>query len=125
MIGLLIFWDYCDSSSAIKEIQTYDENTIVLPFDNSDFSNVNYLDAISQFHSAGFVNIELVPIEDLITGWLTSNGEVERITIDGSTDFEKGTPYAFDVKVTISYHTFSGQGETLPPYGEESGSVSP
>ena len=110
---------YANDSKVEISYYSVPEGTIFIPFSHKDFTEKNYRDVLSQFQSAGFVNIELIPIEDLITGWLTKDGQVEDVTIGGSYTFKKGDPYAFDTKITISYHTFSGDGETLPAYSGE------
>lgn len=95
------------------------ENLIFIPFSSDDFEESNYKDVLSRARAAGFVNIELIPIEDLITGWVTKPGEVESVSIDGNTSFTKGDTYLSDVKFSITYHVKPGEGETLPPYSTE------
>ena len=45
-------------------------------------------------------------IDDLIFGWLTEDGEVEKVTVDGDEDYSADTWVAADVEVIIYYHTF-------------------
>ncbi|MGL4971649.1 MAG: DUF4839 domain-containing protein, partial [Culicoidibacterales bacterium] len=87
------------------------ENEAKLPVDASEYKNANYQDVITELEQAGFTNIEVEVIDDLITGWLTKDGEIEEISIDGNTTFSAGTYYAKDAKIIISYHTFPEEVE--------------
>lgn len=62
--------------------------------------------------NSGFTNVKTIPIEDLITGWLTKDGEIESISIDGDTDFISGRKYDPGVEVEIQYHTFPSDTES-------------
>ena len=66
----------------------------------------NYEDVLEDFQEKGFTNITLEPLEDLITGWLTKDGEVESVSIDGDENYAADTWYPNDVAVIITYHTF-------------------
>ena len=65
-------------------------NNIALPSASKDYKNENYIDVVADLENAGFTNIKLEIIYDLITGWLTSNGEIEEVLIDGNSSFCKG-----------------------------------
>jgi len=43
----------------------------------------------------------------LITGWITKDGEVEEVEIDGYTTFSSSSRFLPDVEIVITYHTFS------------------
>lgn len=66
----------------------------------------DYQDVLEDFEEKGFINIQLEKIPDLITGWLTKDGEVEEVSVDGSLEYRPDVWYPNDVKVVISYHTF-------------------
>lgn len=65
----------------------------------------NYEDVLKTFQEKGFTNISLVPLDDLITGWLTKEGEVESVSVDGNVDYSADKWYPNDVEVIITYHT--------------------
>lgn len=44
---------------------------------------MNYEDVISSFEDAGFVNIKTEVEYDIVTGWISEDGEVKSVTIDG------------------------------------------
>ena len=64
-----------DSSEAEKPVS----NNIALPASSKDYKNENYIDVVQDLENAGFTNIKFEIIYDLITGWLTSNGEIEEV----------------------------------------------
>ncbi|MCD7770696.1 MAG: DUF4839 domain-containing protein [Oscillospiraceae bacterium] len=66
----------------------------------------DYQDVLEDFEERGFTNIKLEKIEDLILGWFTKDGEVESVSVDGSTNYSPDEWYPNDVEVVISYHTF-------------------
>lgn len=69
----------------------------------------NYQDVIKDFESKGFTNIQVEPIDDLVTGWLTKDGEVEKVSVDGDKDYSPDRWYPNDVEVIITYHTFPAE----------------
>ena len=72
----------------------------------------NYLDVITNFEKKGFINIKTEVIDDLITGWMTKDGEVESVSVDGNADYSPDRWYPNDVEVIITYHTFPIKGTT-------------
>jgi hypothetical protein len=48
-------------------------------------------------------------MDDLITGWVTKDGSIESVTIDGDADFKDGDKYYHDVEVVITIHTFPNE----------------
>lgn len=76
---------------------------------SSDLAGKNYEDVITDLDKAGFTNIELEVIDDLVTGWLTKDGEVDNVEIDGYTTFSSDSEFEADVEIVIVYHTFHGQ----------------
>lgn len=52
-------------------------------------------------------------IEDLVTGWLTKDGEVEEVTIDGDGSFRAGDTFDKTAAIIVSYHTFPSKNEEV------------
>lgn len=75
----------------------------------------NYQQVINDFEKEGFSNIRLVELDDLITGWLTKEGEVESVSVDGDDNYSADTWYQNDVEVVISYHTFQDETKENSP----------
>jgi len=82
------------------------KSEIKLSISADDLKGKNYEDVVLIFESAGFTNIDIVPEEDLVFGWLTEDGEVESVTINGSDDFSSGDWYHKEAVIKIIYHTF-------------------
>ena len=82
------------------------------PISSDDCEGMMYDEVAGQFEAAGFTNIEFEIIEDLITGWLTKDGEVEKVTLDGNDDFYTGDYFEESSAIVISYHTFPQDEET-------------
>jgi len=83
------------------------DGKIKVNYSSSDFDGSNYEDVISQLEKQGFTNIKTNPDEDLITGWITKDGEVEEVKIDGYATFSSSSRFLPDVEIVITYHTFS------------------
>lgn len=78
----------------------------------------NYVDVIDDFEKKGFINITTEVLDDLITGWLTKDGEVESVSVDGDKNYSADHWYPADVEVIITYHTFPQAKEEAPPVEE-------
>ena len=90
----------------IYENQAIAEGKICVKSTNEDFVGKNYLSVVEQLEQKGFTNIKEVKIKDLVTDWLTDNGEVEEVIIEGKTDFTETSNYSADVEIIVRYHTF-------------------
>jgi len=82
------------------------------PISAEDCEGMMCEEVAAQFEAAGFSNIEYEIIDDLITGWLTKDGEVERVTLEGNEDFETNDVFSESAVLTITYHTFPQDDET-------------
>ncbi|MCC5804112.1 DUF4839 domain-containing protein [Rossellomorea vietnamensis] len=66
----------------------------------------DYEEVVKDFKEKGFKNTKTEKVEDLVTGWLTKDGEVESVSVDGDQDYSPDDWYSNDVEVVITYHTF-------------------
>lgn len=66
----------------------------------------DYQEVYGQFEKKGFTNIQFEVLDDLVTGWLTKDGEVESVSVDGDTGYSADKWSPADVEVIITYHTF-------------------
>ncbi|MBR0576822.1 hypothetical protein KCG48_10820 [Proteiniclasticum sp. BAD-10] len=85
----------------------------------------DYLEVIELFEKNGFTNIKVEKVEDLITGWLTKDGEVESVSIGGDVKYSEGEWFPMDIEVIISYHTFPRQNSDAETPSEEPGKEDP
>ena len=83
-----------------------DDGKINPPQSSSDFEGQNYEAVASALEDAGFTNVTTEKDEDLITGLLNSDGDVESVSIDGDTTFSTSSGYDPDDPVIVTYHTY-------------------
>ena len=79
------------------------------PSGSSLQSGSNYKDVIKNFEDQGFTNVKTEKNEDLITGWLTEDGEVEEVSVGGNVDYSPDEWIPMSTEVVIKYHTFKKQ----------------
>lgn len=77
-----------------------------------------YSDVVEDFEEKGFTNIKLDKLEDLVTGWMTKEGEVEKVSVGGDEKYDPDKWVANDVAVVITYHAFPEKEES--PESEKS-----
>lgn len=75
------------------------------PLTSKEAKGMNYLDVIDEFENAGFVNVTTVVEYDIVTGWLTDDGEVKSVTFNGEKKFDSYDEYRLDAEVVVTYHT--------------------
>lgn len=95
-----IFFVGCSSSSD----HTGEAKT---PSQSSVMKGQDYKSVVEKFEGEGFTNIKPEKIEDLITGWLTKDGEVEEVSVGGDFEYSSDKWVNADTEVVIRYHTFS------------------
>ena len=88
-----------------------DDGNINLPISSNDLKDANYQDVVAKFENAGFTNVKTEVIDDLVLGWLTKDGEVEEVSVDGYTSFSTNSRYPADIEIVVSYHTFPADEE--------------
>lgn len=95
--GMSYFWEQA-TMPAVDEVK--------LPFSASDLKGENYEQVVGDLENAGFSDITVTKQEDLITGFLTKEGSVEKVSINGDSDYDKGDIFPEKAKVIVIYHTF-------------------
>ena len=88
---------YIENKGAVKEGEA------MIPYSSYDCKYENYKDIEDRFKVAGFTNISTEILYDIYWGW-TSEGEVESVSIDGNTSFNRGDIFNKDSKILITYH---------------------
>lgn len=82
-------------------------NQVKAPTSSEMCKGEDYESIVAKFKNAGFENIKTEKITDLITGWVTKDGSVEKVLINGDPDYSTSTWYLPTDEVVIRYHTFS------------------
>ena len=67
---------------------------------------MNYQEAVNSFKDAGFTNVNSKAKYDIITGWITEDGEIESISINGNKEYDSYDKVRLDAEVIITYHTY-------------------
>lgn len=81
-------------------------DTVTVKKDYYDFKGENFKDAENDLSDMGFTNIKVKKIKDIKYGIFTKDGEVDRVTINGDSEFKEDERFNADSKVKIYYHTF-------------------
>lgn len=79
---------------------------IAMPESAESLVGKQYEDVVMQLQSAGFTNVQTKKKEDLITGWITKEGEVEQVSVNGDTDFTTYDKFDPNATIIITYHAF-------------------
>lgn len=88
------------------EITYHTLEKYAVPMSSKEAKGANYEDVVNSFKNAGFEKISLQVEYDIITGWLTDEGEVKSVTVNEDKKFAKGDEYRADAEVVITYHTY-------------------
>lgn len=94
------------SCGIIRESAPLPEGMSRMPEAATTFEGQNYEDVVTQLQDAGFTNIETKAQEDLITGWVTKEGEVDKVSVAGKTNFSASDKFKSDVRIVVTYHAF-------------------
>ena len=100
-----------NKSAYDKSSDTVSEETQIIsvqvPVGEDECIGKNYSDIEEIFLNKGFTNISFEQTEDLKAMEAEKVGQVENVSIDGNTEFEKDQIFQVDAKVVISYHVYA------------------
>ena len=96
------------------------ENQIRINFTSSDYFGKDYKDVVSELKAMGFTNVTEQPLYDIELG-ITTEGSSDFVSINGSTDYNKGDIFEKDVAVIVPYHL---NAEDDPNKPKETGDTS-
>lgn len=100
---------YCNSDKIsvdvdyVEQLGAVTENEIMMPAKASDYKFQNYQDVEKSLRELGFSNISTKILYDIHFG-ITEEGETEKVSIDGKSDFNRGDIFSKDAKIVITYH---------------------
>jgi uncharacterized lipoprotein YehR (DUF1307 family) len=106
MVSVLIAWIFVIALAGCGGESNNHEGEAKTPSESSVQSGRDYKDVINDFEEQGFTNVKTEKIEDLITGWITADREVEEVSIGGNVDYSPDEWIPVDTEVVIKYHTF-------------------
>ena len=81
-------------------------NEVKLLYSSNSYIDENYYDAIMKLKSQDLYDIRLFPMEDLKTGLISKEGSIDKIEINGVSDFQAGSWVNRDSVISISFHSF-------------------
>ncbi len=81
------------------------KNAVSPPSDESGFLKMNVKAAEAALREAGFEQITLNSIEDVVSSGDTGDGAVSAVSIDGSSDYTIESKFNKAAEVVITYHT--------------------
>lgn len=96
-----------------------DATKIAINSSSSEFKGKNYENVVTQLQKSGFTNIKTETLDDLVTGWLKKDGEVEGVKIDDKTNFGSDTKFSKEAEIIITYHTFPKNEESIKETAQE------
>ena len=99
-------------SDSSKSGTVYTEGDISIGSTSKQFKGKDYQAVRNQLAEKGFENVEFSPIEDLIIGFLTEDGEIEKVSVNGHEDYTSDSAFASDARIVIYYHTFSSSSSS-------------
>lgn len=88
----------------MDEHSRYIEGKIQVPI--ASFEDKMYTDVVAMFENAGFTNVSAEKVPDLITGWISKEGEVIEVSINGDTEFSSEEYFAPDATIIVRYHGY-------------------
>ena len=70
----------------------------------------NYSSVITSLKNKGFTDISVYRNNSLFNGWITKEGSIESVSINGQSDFSGTDSFDFDVPIIIVVNTFEKKG---------------
>ena len=102
-------------------ITEHGEDEAAMPRAASSYKYENYVDVQTELSEAGFTNISFEVLYDIVIGW-AEEGEVDSVSVNGSTEFEQGDIFKKDAPIVITYHMNEEDDPNKPVENDPSGS---
>ena len=82
------------------------KHEIEFPFSPKDVRKKNYIEIVQQLISLGFTQVYIKENAVLVTGWISKDGSIEKMTVKNEESYKEGIMYDYDVDIKINYYTF-------------------
>ena len=89
------------------------ENQIRINFDSYNYYGKDHNEVVSELKALGFTNITEQPLYDIELG-ITTEGSADLVSINGSTDYQKGDIFDKDTAVIVPYHLNAADDPNKP-----------
>ncbi|MDO4798245.1 MAG: hypothetical protein Q4A01_09550 [Coriobacteriales bacterium] len=96
----------CGKGQPAQENPVKQSDLVNMPAESEELVGRDCQEVMDLLTQAGFTNVVAKPHEDLMVGLLHNDGEVEKITVNGTTEFTTETSYPHDQEIVITYHTY-------------------
>ena len=105
------------STHIIEASNNARKDMIVANYGASHFYQKQYMEVIHTLLGMGFTNVHAVEIRKHRKGFFTQNiyGQVESVSINGNDSFQKGTRFAREAYVLVSFHVFKDSPHVVIP----------
>ena len=81
------------------------ESEVQVSLSLKEMKGKHYSEVVDLLSKDGFKNIKAIEEKDLVTGWITKEGSVDSVTINGSTEYNVGDWFDENVEIVITYHS--------------------
>lgn len=90
-----------------EEIAAAHPGQIQIPNSSKGYNGKDYTEVIAELKNLGFTNLDTFEQKNAKKGWLSKANSIERITINGQSQFNQGDWIDSDATIRITYNTFS------------------
>ena len=74
-----------------------------MPFSAKSVRKRNYIEVCEELKALGFGNVQQEPKNNIVTGWLKTEGAIDKVYINGDSSFKEGCIYPFDAEIIVEY----------------------
>lgn len=99
-------------SENIEKNKNLKAGKVAAPISYEDVKGKNYEDVEKKFKKAGFTNIETKGLGDMVVGIFSDEGDVDKVSIDGETEYSSSEYFEKDAEVVIRYHSYPSKDNT-------------
>ena len=102
-----------DGGEDIEETEAMElsDNEAVIPYIAYYFEGEQYTDVVLELNQSGFKNIITREEEINSLTWLIDEGEISRITVNGSDDYSEGQIFDKNTEIVVTYYTYSKEAK--------------
>ncbi len=107
----------------VVNINDISENEAIVPSSAENYKHKNYNEIVKSLEDAGFTNVSTEKIFDIVWG-ITQEGESDKVSINGKTDFNYGDVFPKDAVIIVTYHLKQEDDPLRPVTSETESNIS-
>ena len=96
----------CGKGQPAQDNPVKQSDLVSMPAESDDLVGRDCREVMDLLTKAGFTNVVAEPHEDLMVGLFHNDGEVEKVTVNGTTEFTTESSYPHDQEIVITYHSY-------------------